>query len=1039
MDFDELDDEIDARIAAGDTAGITISSTREKADLKEFKVGSGQPGMTPMPRDHRLPLDPGYSAKIRNVMKQQTCLRAFIFYGPGGEADRLTPILQQMPDYLEVAVFEFPGHGLRYAEPAAEDLDALVEDAFQGIKPALEEVKEGGEFEGAPFAFIGHSVGCQILAMLGQKALMIYGLSPSFVIILDRAPLKYPLLSLEGQEMLTSNPKEVLKALNFEELENLDKDMWIKDLQLDCEGKVNAHKFDCDVLVLKPKLTKIVDQMGKETKSIYSMATIQIEGTNERLHLPVEPNMVVKDVLQMLASAFDEGPNKVQLSAKSESGQTLQDTNPVGAKLIVQGLKDFKNPRFPWPHPVAIIGAGFVGIKMGMQYMVNKNENFVMFDRHERAGGIAWIDSATKHSRIQTDFAAFNIWWGQQFVKTGDGGWGSNPNAGGRAQFSASFKGTGAGTGVDYNPIREQVIGQLNYAAKEYGFADKIQYQANIAKLEIEGQPDAEDRSYKLTVEKPNATNEAKVSVVYHFAGAYDNNRIIDYPGEDTFGGQIGYGMGNGQGGLFVWDDGRMTGARAAILGNGAFAVENIRSCAEHGAAKVYVVTRRKSLLCPRIPCWFCHQGPAPTPAWLLLDMFKPMYEATGCGDPYGYYAVNANKSHTFATLSQSSRFGIGDVSFLCHAYGLLEYKVDTLERCSPNTLHLTSGEKLEDMQHIIKALGLLGDPTIDKLHSITHMVSNMVNGDWRRIITADATGMHASNFTTFSAGPGACQFTKQWYYLHNHPWEMREALKNGLLTAVPQHVKSSTQPDQPVYMYNVQYAMASGNMFVQFFPSLWSIAGDEDNYFYCLVHSMHPTTKYLDYCKADWDRYQKMFKERPEWADQKEVPFPYTMEMIDEWYKVYNKAVNRQTSSAGPGDEVREQVVKGYEDIVRNINTKMIPTLIKELKFFKRRTAAHDPFLLASAAEVYPLRKRFLNSGPDSALYFEDSQYEEWGMWTAQGFDCSTVEVDGDSNGLLLNMETWGHILAKLETVKAKVCGPGEIAKVGLDDLLGR
>merc|ERR1719195_932962 len=140
----------------------------------------------------------------------------------------------------------------------------------------------------------------------------------------------------------------------------------------------------------------------------------------------------------------------------------------------------------------------------------------------------------------------------------------------------------------------------MNHAIQEYGLTDHCKFENDVTGLQIVGAEESHDRFYKLTLKPVGSkaggqTMYFNCSVIYHFPGAYDINRIVNYPGESEFGGQIGYGMGNGQGGLFVWDDGRMKGSRAAILGNGAFAVENIRSCAEYGAKKIYLITRRKN------------------------------------------------------------------------------------------------------------------------------------------------------------------------------------------------------------------------------------------------------------------------------------------------------------------------------------------------------------------------------------------------------------------------------------------------------------
>lgn len=1020
MDFDDLDDAIDARIAEGDTEGLE-GFAFEKKDLKEFK------GVLP-----RIPKGPGLWSVDTPAKEDVIKMRAFIFYGLGDTAEDFKSIINSMrttAPWIEIAVHEWPGHGSRQDEPVADDTDALVQDAFDAIAPALEEVKEGADCEGGKFAFIGRSIGCQLMVGVGKKVIMKYGMAPCAVVAMDRASLNIPLLSEAGQEVLDSDPNKVIKAFNTKNFETADKDKWAKSLRYGCDTKDEFfHKFDSDMLLLKSKKDGPVMERGAAS-SKFKLTTLKIKGSNETFQMPIEANTTVGEVMTSVSKIFAYKKGAT-VTALDGDGKEMSDIKSCEDVMTVDGIESFQYPRYTWPHPICIIGAGFYAVKMAMQYYIHKNYNVIMFDRHPTAGGDAWHYSATKYSRCQTDFGAFNIWWGHQFNFSGDEGYGTE--LGGRQQFTKAFKGpgspeggtveSGAGTGVDYNPVKHQILAGIQYAVKEYGMENCVNYQSEVNTLKIIGDPKDESRYYKLGIKSmktpPDPEWSVNASVIYHFPGAYDINRIIDYPGEDQFGGQIGYGMGNGQGGAFEWTDENMKGKTTAVLGNGAFSVENVRSCAEHGASKVYIITRRKSLLCPRLPCWFCHQAPAPTPASMLLDIFKPMYECAGIEDPWSFYSVFANAAKTDCTLRQSSRFGIGDVSFLLHAIGLFEYRVDTLARCTKHCLHLTSGEKLEPVHHICKALGLLGDPRVDQLHAMTHKLGPFINGDWRRAMSADATGMDAKRFTTFSAGPGACAFVKQMYYLHTHPWEWEKAKTDETWNVFPVHKLSDTQPDNTIYMSNVSYEMLSGTMLANILPnSVMLPMGDEPTYKYCLIHTMHPTEKYYDYCKADWDRYQDMVKRKsPGFENVKWVEYPYKKEQVVQWFDDYSKKLNIPIGPEGPDEATKIKCIQDFKELYKYIADQSLPHLIRETKLLKSLAADEDPLELALASTTHALKKDLTSSKEGSALEYDDEQIESWKSFISSDYTFSSEALDVAGAALGKEPASWGKMLEYLQ-----------------------
>merc|ERR1719282_13368 len=625
---------------------------------------------------------------------------------------------------------------------------------------------------------------------------------------------------------------------------------------------------------------------GRILSPSFKECTLRVFGKDDMIRFPVQICTKVQDVRQALSTQLMVDADSLSFVQKQGFAFRKQlDSEEIGTNVTVKGIDSFKPQPNKWPHPTAVIGCGYHGLKTGMMYMNAGNSNIVMFDRLPSIGGYCWNIAANKTSKLQTEFGCFHVWWGQDMVKENCGypvNWGTWPK-------------------------KPEILRHFQYAAETYGVLPHIRFQCNVAKLKVEGRKDDHNHFYTLTtvpvsgvstdgqgnLDQPGETQEEiPVSVIYNYPGSMTRNRIIEYPGEDIFGGYIGYGMNDGAG----YE--QIAGNTVAVLGNGAFAVENVRTCTEYGCEKVYLVTRRKNLASPRMPCWFVHQGPLPTPGRLVLKMFEPMYDLAGFGDPWKYWSVHASTDKMKVNIIQNSRFGIGDHVFLAVIYGKCEYVEDTLKRCTKHTLRMSGGRKLLNVTVLNKSLGLLGDYAVDRLHGMQKMVGSFCDGDWRRVLMIDATGMNAANFTTFSTGIGTTGFVRTNKYLHDFPREYNRMHGQGLIQQLPRH-KAEDALEKPAYVTDVKFAMTGGIIIESMCPKISALKMGFSEYKYYMYHYCHSTDRTLEVTIGEWNTYQEKWKAQGRVHDY--VPYPYTKEMIANWFKEWTALMKWPISVDGP------------------------------------------------------------------------------------------------------------------------------------------
>ena len=94
--------------------------------------------------------------------------RLFCFPYSGASASIFFPWVSLLASTCDVCAVQYPGRGIRLAEPPLTDLRTLVSSAAIGLQPYLNR----------PFAFFGHSLGALLAFELARTLRREYGLQP---------------------------------------------------------------------------------------------------------------------------------------------------------------------------------------------------------------------------------------------------------------------------------------------------------------------------------------------------------------------------------------------------------------------------------------------------------------------------------------------------------------------------------------------------------------------------------------------------------------------------------------------------------------------------------------------------------------------------------------------------------------------------------------------------------------------------------------------------------------------------------------------
>jgi len=310
-------------------------------------------------------------------------------------------------------------------------------------------------------------------------------------------------------------------------------------------------------------------------------------------------------------------------------------------------LKFENNGLMPNYVDVIIVGAGVTGLYAASK-LLEENISFCVIDKRDVVGGI-WSKYANTTSQVNTSEGAYRL-------------------------IEKSKR-----SNRDHSMTRE-ILEDIVQISKKV--SDKIFLNTNADRIQkIDG-------LYKVSVTR----NEEKIVLTSKGIILAINDRVgkpkeITWKNQTEFKGKIVSGISDGA------NDVDWNNKKVAIVGMGAFAVENARSALERGANHVTVVCRRHGTVCPKIIDYLNFATPYDDnfkhdkkSNLRNLMLWKKLYDRSGATQPECWPRKIKHEGHTIS---------VSDIWFIGHYLNKIETITGNISSMYEN------GVIVDDKQHI--------------------------------------------------------------------------------------------------------------------------------------------------------------------------------------------------------------------------------------------------------------------------------------------------------------------------------------------------